>query len=101
MPERGAGLLLHPTALPSPFGVGDLGPAAHEFADFLAAAGLSLWQMLPLTPTEPGRGNSPYNSASCFAGNPLLISPQLLQDEGLLTEEDLAEMTPLSGERVD
>ncbi|MBI4800740.1 MAG: 4-alpha-glucanotransferase, partial [Desulfarculus sp.] len=83
MTPRDAGILLHPTSLPSPFGVGDLGPAAHQFADFLARAGMSLWQMLPLTPTEPGRGNSPYNSASSFAGNPLLISPELLVEDGL------------------
>ncbi|MBI5521736.1 MAG: 4-alpha-glucanotransferase [Desulfarculus sp.] len=101
MTPRDAGILLHPTSLPSPFGVGDLGPAAHQFADFLARAGMSLWQMLPLTPTEPGRGNSPYNSASSFAGNPLLISPELLVEDGLLTPEDLAQAPPLSGERVD
>ena len=101
MTPRDAGLLLHPTSLPSPFGVGDLGPAAYQFADFLAQAGCSLWQMLPLTPTEPGRGNSPYNSASSFAGNPLLISPELLLADGLLTCDDLAELPPPFGEHVD
>ena len=68
---RVAGILLHPTSLPGPHGVGDLGPAAHEFLDVLVAAGLSLWQLLPLGPT--GYGDSPYQSFSSFAGNPILI----------------------------
>ncbi len=68
---RAAGVLLHPTSLPGPAGVGDLGPEAHRFLDFLAEAGLTIWQMLPLGPT--GYGNSPYQCFSAFAGNPLLI----------------------------
>ena len=68
---RVAGILLHPTSLPGPHGVGDLGPAAHQFLDVLVAAGLSLWQLLPLGPT--GYGDSPYQSFSSFAGNPILI----------------------------
>ena len=73
---RSSGILLHPTSLPSPFGIGDLGPAAYEFADFLSGAGQSIWQMLPLGPT--GYGDSPYQCFSAFAGNPLLISLEAL-----------------------
>ena len=69
----GVGVLLHPTSLPSLFGIGDLGPAASDFLDFLARARQTLWQVLPLGPT--GFGDSPYASPSAFAGNPLLISP--------------------------
>ncbi len=90
MRRRGSGILLHPTALPSRFGVGDLGPRAYWFADFLERSGQSYWQILPLSPTEPGRGNSPYNSSSAFAGNPLLISLERLAREGHLYEDDLA-----------
>ena len=68
---RAAGVLLHPTSLPSPHGIGDLGPDAHRFADVLASSGVRLWQMLPLGPT--GYGDSPYQCFSAFAGNPLLI----------------------------
>ena len=84
---RSSGILLHPTSLPSPFGIGDFGPAAYEFADFLASAGQSLWQMLPLGPT--GYGDSPYQCFSAFAGNPVLISLSALADEGLLSAADL------------
>ncbi len=101
MAPRSAGILLHPTCLPSPWGVGDLGPQARAFADFLARAGLSLWQMLPLTPTEPGRGNSPYNSASSFAGNPLLISLELLVEDGLLEAGELVPAPDLPVGRVE
>jgi 4-alpha-glucanotransferase len=79
--------LLHPTSLPGRFGIGDFGDEAHAFVDFLVAGGQSLWQVLPLGPT--GYGNSPYQALSAFAGNPLLISPQRLVAEGLLTEKDL------------
>ena len=81
---RSSGILLHPTSLPSAFGIGDLGPEAYKFVDFLAAAGQSLWQVLPLGPT--GYGDSPYSSYSAFAGNTSLISPERLVQEGLLTE---------------
>ena len=70
-PSRSSGVLLHPTSLPGPFGIGDLGASAFEFIDLLAAAGQRLWQVLPLGPT--GYGNSPYQCFSAFAGNPLLI----------------------------
>jgi 4-alpha-glucanotransferase len=77
---RASGILLHPTSLPGRFGVGDLGPEAYKFADFLVTAGQSLWQVLPLGPT--GYGDSPYACYSAFAGNTLLISPERLVDEG-------------------
>ena len=86
--HRSSGILLHPTSLPSPFGIGDLGPEAYKFVDFLAAAGQSLWQVLPLGPT--GYGDSPYASYSAFAGNTRLISPEELAREGLLDQADLA-----------
>lgn len=84
---RQSGILLHPTSLPGPFGIGDLGPGAYEFADFLVKAGQSLWQVLPLGPT--GYGDSPYACYSAFAGNTLLISPEKLATEGLLDQSDL------------
>ena len=85
---RYAGILLHITSLPGPYGIGDLGSAARSFADFLADAGVSLWQILPLGPT--GFGNSPYAARSLFAGNELLISPDMLAGDGLLTDAELA-----------
>jgi 4-alpha-glucanotransferase len=86
--RRTSGILLHPTSLPGPFGIGDLGPEAGQFLDFLAGAGQRVWQVLPLGPT--GYGDSPYQLFSAFAGNPLLISPERLAREGLLSREDLA-----------
>ncbi len=88
---RSFGLLLHISSLPSPFGIGDLGPAAHAFVDTLRRMGADSWQFLPLHPTSTGIGNSPYSSPSAFAGNPLFISPEKMRDEGLLTQEDLDE----------
>ncbi len=85
--RRCAGLLLHPTSLPSRFGVGDLGPAATRFLDWAQAAGQTRWQVLPLGPTFDH--GSPYDSPSAFAGNPLLISPELLVRDGLLRASDL------------
>jgi 4-alpha-glucanotransferase len=86
---RSSGILLHPTSLPGPWGIGDLGPAAYQFVDFLAAAGQSLWQILPLGPT--GYGDSPYQCFSAVAGNPLLVSLDALVERGLLTRVALAE----------
>jgi 4-alpha-glucanotransferase len=83
---RYCGILLHPTSLPGPYGIGDLGSAAYRFADFLADAKVSLWQILPLGPT--GYGNSPYAARSSFAGNEYLISPELLIHEGWLEADD-------------
>ncbi len=86
---RAGGILLHISSLPSLYGIGDLGPAAYKFVDFLASSGMHYWQVLPLTPTEPAYGNSPYQSPSAFAFNPLLISPERLHEEGLLSKKDL------------
>src|SRR5437660_2487142 len=84
---RASGILLHPTSLPSRGGIGDFGPAAYSFADFLAASKQGLWQVLPLGPL--GFGNSPYSSTSAFAGNPLLISLERLADRGLIDRAQL------------
>ena len=86
--ERASGVLLHPTSIPTRFGIGDLGPRAYEFIDWLAGAGQRYWQVLPLCPTDAG--DSPYQSPSSFAGNPLLISPEFLAADGLVTEGELA-----------
>ena len=86
MERRASGLLLHPTSLPGPSGMGDLGPAAHRFADFLAASGQSWWQMLPVGPIGPA--HSPYQSPSSFAGNPLLVSLEALAEDGLLEPDE-------------
>jgi len=96
---RASGILLHPTSLPGRFGIGDLGDEAYRFADFLVAGGQSLWQMLPLGPT--GYGGSPYACYSAFAGNTLLISPERLFDQGLLTRAEFDEIPSLPAERVD
>src|ERR1700716_903493 len=77
---RASGILLHPTSLPSRGGIGDFGPSAYAFADFLASARQGLWQTLPLGPL--GFGSSPYSSTSAFAGNPLLLSLERLADRG-------------------
>src|SRR5687768_4041419 len=95
---RSSGILLHPTSLPGPFSIGDLGPAAYNFADFLVSSGQGLWQMLPLGPT--GYGDSPYACYSAFAGNTLLISPDRLVDEGLLNTSDLPAEVSMPGDRV-
>ncbi|MBI2683059.1 MAG: 4-alpha-glucanotransferase [Acidobacteriales bacterium] len=95
---RASGLLLHPTSLPSRGGIGDLGPEAYAFVDFLHAAKQSLWQVLPLGPT--GLGDSPYSAISAFAGNPLLISLDLLADHAWIGREEVAQV-PDSPGRVD
>jgi len=84
---RCSGILLHFTSLPGRQGIGDLGPSAYEFADFLSAAGQKLWQVLPLNPT--GYADSPYQCFSAFAGNPLLVSVERLRDQGLIQASDL------------
>ncbi|MEZ4483501.1 MAG: 4-alpha-glucanotransferase [Syntrophotaleaceae bacterium] len=86
--QRTSGILLHPTSLPGPHGIGSLGSAAYRFVDFLAAAGHSLWQILPLGPT--GYGDSPYSALSAFAGNPLLICLERLVEAGDLDPDDIA-----------
>jgi 4-alpha-glucanotransferase len=96
---RASGVLLHPTSLPGRFGIGELGDEAYRFVDFLASAGQTLWQIMPLGPT--GYGDSPYASFSAFAGNPLLISLEHLLGEGLLQEADLEGMPAFPADRVD
>ena len=91
--ERLSGILLHVTSLPSYGGVGDFGPAAYAFIDFLAQAKQRLWQVLPLSPT--GYGNSPYSALSAFAGNPLLISLEKLVEKGWLDEKRIAGLATL------
>ncbi|GAB4091876.1 malto-oligosyltrehalose synthase [Flaviaesturariibacter terrae] len=98
---RGAGLLLHISSLPGRFAIGDLGPEAYRFADFLAKSRQACWQLLPINPTESGQGHSPYSSTSSHAGNRLLISPELLLAEGLLTAEDLHPYEVQTGDQVD
>jgi 4-alpha-glucanotransferase len=85
--NRSAGILFHPTSLPGPYGIGDLGPAAFAWIDALARAGQTWWQVLPLGPT--GFGDSPYQSFSAFAGNPYLVSPDFLVRDGLIKRSDL------------
>ena len=96
---RAAGILLHPTSLPGRYGIGDLGPEAHHWVGWLERSGCRLWQMLPLGPT--GYGDSPYQSFSAFAGNPLLISPDVLLEDGLLTTEELEPVPVFPEERID
>ncbi|MBQ3705899.1 MAG: 4-alpha-glucanotransferase [Clostridia bacterium] len=95
---RQSGILMHITSLPSPGGIGDLGAEAYAFADFLRQSGMKVWQVLPVGPT--GYGESPYQSSSAFAGNPLLISPARLREEGLLSFEDSELYVPENPERA-
>src|ERR1035438_8329461 len=96
---RSSGILLHPTCLPGPFGVGDLGLEAYAFVDFLRAAGQKLWQVLPLNPT--GYGDSPFQCFSARAGNHLLISLEKLKEQGILEDADLASPPRFSEDNVD
>jgi 4-alpha-glucanotransferase len=97
--HRTSGILLHPTSLPGPYGIGDLGQAARDFIDMLALAGQGIWQVLPLGPT--GYGDSPYASFSSFAGNELLISPDCLAEEGLVDRSSLRSAPAFPADRVD
>jgi 4-alpha-glucanotransferase len=97
--KRSSGVLLHPTSLPGRYGIGDIGPAAHRWLDFLDQAGCRLWQVLPLGPT--GYGDSPYQCFSAFAGNPYLISPEALLADGLLLPDDLADLPDFPKVHVD
>jgi 4-alpha-glucanotransferase len=97
--QRASGILLHPTSLPSKFGIGDLGETAYQFIEFLSRSGQKLWQVLPLGPT--GYGNSPYMSFSAIAGSLYLISPELLAKQHLLKEEDWADIPDFDQDRVD
>jgi 4-alpha-glucanotransferase len=101
MTQRSSGILLHITSLPSPFGIGDLGPSAYRFADFLTQTKQSYWQVLPLNPTDQACGNSPYSSPSAFTGNALLISPELLRESGFLKKGDIEEIPQFPEGRCD
>jgi 4-alpha-glucanotransferase len=96
---RSSGILLHPTSFPGRFGIGDMGLEAYRFIDFLVDNNQQYWQILPLGPT--GYGNSPYMCYSAMAGNPFLISPDRMRDEGLLTNEDLAHLPGFPIDTVD
>jgi len=96
---RKSGILLHPTSLPGKYGIGDIGESAYRFVDFLYESGQKIWQVLPLGPS--GYGDSPYQSYSSMAGNPLLISLDMLVDEELLTLADLENVPPFPPSRVD
>jgi 4-alpha-glucanotransferase len=98
---RGSGLLLHITSLPSPYGIGDLGPEAYRFADLLASAGQRYWQTLPITPTMPEYDHSPYSGPSAFAFNTLLISPERMVTDDLLDPADLEPVPAFSAGRAD
>src|SRR5215467_10543287 len=95
---RSAGVLVHPTSLPGPYGIGDLGPGAYAWIDALVHARQKWWQILPLGPT--GFGDSPYQCFSAFAGNPLLVSPQFLIQDGILNHGDVEGQSSPPG-RVD
>lgn len=97
--ERSAGILLHPTSLPGRYGIGDLGKEAYNFIDFMELAGQKLWQVFPLGPT--GYGDSPYQCFSAFAGNPLIISPDLLLEEGFLKKDDLKHIPNFNPAKID
>ena len=101
MKSRRSGVLLHVSSLPGPFGIGDLGPSAYEFVDFLAKSGQSLWSVLPINDVLPHEDSCPYCPGSAFAGNPLLISPEALMEKGLLDARDLREYPKLANEMVD
>jgi 4-alpha-glucanotransferase len=101
MKIRRSGILLHITSLPSSHGIGDLGSWAFKFADFLADAKQSFWQILPLNPTHPSYGDSPYSSISAFAGNMLVICPEDLVRKGFLTDAELRTSTDYPAGRVD
>ena len=97
--ERSAGILLHPTSLPGKYGIGTIGENAHHFIDFLVECGQKLWQVFPLGPT--GYGDSPYQSFSTFAGNPLLIDLEMLKKDHLLTQADLDSIPQFDKNHVD
>lgn len=101
MARRRSGVLLHVTSLPSRYGIGDLGPGAYRFVDFLKETGQHYWQILPLNPTSVFLGNSPYSSHCVFAGNPLLISPDILLKEGFLLKSDFKDSPVFPEGRVD
>ncbi|MEE9504206.1 MAG: 4-alpha-glucanotransferase [Thermodesulfobacteriota bacterium] len=100
MKQRGSGILLHITSLPSPYGIGDMGPWAYKFADFLSQTKQRFWQILPLNPTDPIYGNSPYHSIAAFANSLLLISPERMVDDGFLSRKDIEPVPKFPQRRV-
>ena len=101
MYKRASCILLHVTSLPSSFGIGDLGPAAYQFVDFLVKAKQHFWQILPINPTDGINGHSPYSSYSAYAGNPLLISPDLMQRDGWLTKNDFGKLPKFKSSTIE
>lgn len=99
--KRASGILLHITSLPAQYGIGDLGPEAYKFVDFLVKSKQNYWQVLPLNYTTPQTAHSPYNCSSAFAGNPLLISPQSLYRDSFLSKEDLKAQPSFSRNRAE
>src|SRR5688500_16194877 len=97
--SRSGGILLHPTSLPGPYGIGDLGPQAYHVVNWLAATGCRLWQVLALGPS--GYGDAPYQCLPASAGNPYLISFDALIEDGLLTHDDFTNMPDFNASRVD
>jgi len=97
--NRSSGILLHPTSLPGPYGIGDMGSAAYRWLDFLYDSNCALWQILPLGPT--GFGDSPYQCFSSKAGNPYIVSPEMLLQDGLLHSDDLANLPEFPDHEVD
>lgn len=98
--KRSSGILLHITSLPGKFGIGDLGPEAYKFLEFLKQSGHTYWQILPLNPTDGIYQHSPYSSHSAFAGNPVLISPELLEQEGYVDLNDFPVPSGFNDEKV-
>ncbi|RJP20384.1 MAG: 4-alpha-glucanotransferase [Candidatus Abyssobacteria bacterium SURF_5] len=101
MKRRASGILLHVTSLPSRFGIGDMGPEAHHFAEFLARSMQTFWQILPLNPTEGIHSHSPYHTTGAFACNSLIASPELLVDQGLLESQEIASPPEFPANKVD
>lgn len=98
--ERSSGVLIHISSLPGPYGIGDMGPAAYDFLKILEASGHRFWQLLPLNPTDKVYNHSPYSTFSAFAGNPLLISPDVLAREGYIDAKDLPVQKGFKSEKV-
>ena len=98
-PKKYAGILAHPTSFPSPYGIGDLGPGAYQFIDFLAASGMNVWQVLPLGHT--GFEDSPYQPFSAFAGQPLIIDIDDLREKKLLIDEDFEDMPKWDPQKIE
>jgi len=99
--KRASGILLHITSLPAQYGIGDLGPEAYNFVDFLVKSKQNYWQVLPLNYTTPQTAHSPYNCSSAFAGNPLLISPRFLYRDGLLEKQHLESVPSFAQDSVE